>query len=184
LRRDGSLGWRDQVAEVSIAAVGPSGHSRRGLMTIGARMVVVPRTVLERFVAATRADRRREVQLEPVEFPTANVLIPHRMYGRLGRAYNSITTGKVTSGTSGCYGCDHPELVWGWREGGTMYTLVLTPLNTIVVPGPGVRVERRYDPTNGSDVVLLTTERSEDPHFLIGVPHPRLHRWKIQEHVL
>ena len=181
---DGNTGWHDQVGTVRISASGPPGHTAQGVDWITRRMAIVPKSALDELVAASRDDTRREVELDPIEFPGAHVLIPHRTYGRLGRASFNVTTGKVTNGWSACIGCEHPENVWSWREGRVLHTLVLAPPATVVVPDEGVQVERRYDPVNGADAILLSTERTNHPRFVIGTPHQRLHRWTMQESIL
>jgi putative aminopeptidase FrvX len=60
-------------------------------------------------------------------------------------------------------------------------TLVLAPRSTVVLPDDGIDVERRYVPFNGTDAILLTTERTDHPGFAIGTPHHRLHRWTMRE---
>lgn len=181
---DGHTGWRDQVGTVTISAKGPPGHAARGVDWIARRMAVVPKSTLDELVAASRDNKKREVKLDPIGFPSANVLIPRGTYGRLGRASFNVTTGKVTSGWSACIGCERPENVWSWRDGRVLHTFVLAPPGTVVVPDGGVQVERRYDPMNGSDAILLSTERTDHPRFVIGVPHRRLHRWTMQESIL
>jgi hypothetical protein len=181
-RADGSMGWTDQVAAVSVTAVGPVGHTEIGLRTTALRLVVAPQRVLDELVAATRHDRGVEIELEPVEFPHASTTVEIGSYGRLGRAGFWITTGWTTNGSGTCsMGCDAPERLLGWREGKLLKTLVLAPRSTVVVPDDGIDVERRYVPFNGTDAILLTTERADEPSFAIGTPHHRLHRWTMRE---
>lgn len=184
VRADGSMRWHDQVADVAITATGPPGHTARGVDWIARRMAIVPKRALDQLVAASRSGRRRAVTVDPIEFPGAKILVHHAMYGKLGRTSFGVKTGPVTNGQSACMGCEIPENVWTWREGLVLYTFVLAPPGTVVVPADGVQVERRYDPINSSDAILLRTERSDHPHFVIGTPHHRLHRWTMQESIL
>lgn len=181
-RADGSMGWSDQVARVTVTAVGPVGHTEIGLRTTALRLVVAPQQVLDDLVDATRHDRRREIQLDPVEFPHAHTVFAVGSYGRIGRAGFWITSGWATDGSGTCsLGCDAPFRLQGWREGNVLKTLVLAPRSTVVVPDDGIEVERRYIPFNSSDAILLTTERTDEPSFAIGTPHHRLHRWTMRE---
>jgi hypothetical protein len=181
-RADGSMGWSDQVADVTVTAVGPAGHTELGLRTTALRLVVASQHVLDELVAATRDDRRREIELDPVEFPHAQVVVPTWSYGRLGRSGFSIRSGPVTTGsqTTGMGG-ESPYRLFGWREGRVLHALVLAPRSTVVVPDEGIDVERRYVPFNGTDAILLTTDRADERAFAIGTPHHRLHRWTMRE---
>jgi hypothetical protein len=181
-RSDGSMGWTDQVGAVTVTAAGPVGHFEIGLRTTAQHLVVAPQRVLDDLVAATRHDRSREIELDPVEFPHSGSVMPVMTYGRLGRAGFAITSGWTTNGSGTCgMGCDAPNRMLGWREGDLLRTLVLAPRSTVVVPDDGIEVERRYVPFNSSDAILLTTERTDEPGFAIGTPHQRLHRWTMRE---
>jgi hypothetical protein len=184
-RADGSMGWTDQVADVSVTATGPAGHTAFGLRTTAQHLVVAPQRVLDELVSARHRDRDREIELDPVEFPRAQVVIPTWSYGRQGRSGFTIKSGPVTTGsqTNGMGG-DSPYRLFGWRDGRALHALVLAPRSTIVVPDNGIDVERRYVPFNGTDAILLTTERADEPTFAIGTPHHRLHRWTMREDTL
>jgi hypothetical protein len=181
-RADGSMGWTDQVGAVTVTAAGPVGHTELGLRTIAEHLVVAPQRVLDQLVAARQRNRDREIELDPVEFPHAQLVVPTWSYGRLGRSGFTIKSGPVTTGsqTNGMGG-DSPYRLFGWREGRVLHALVLAPRSTVVVPDDGVDVERRYVPFNGTDAILLTTERTDEPSFAIGTPHHRLHRWTMRE---
>lgn len=181
-RTDGSMGWRDQVADVSVTAAGPAGHTEFGLRTTAQHLVVASQRVLDQLVAARDRGRDKELVLDPVEFPHAGVVVPTWSYGRLGRSGFTIRSGPVTTGSqTGGMGRESPYRLFGWRDGKVLHALVLAPRSTIVVPDDGVDVERRYVPMNGTDAILLTTERADEPTFAIGVPHQRLHRWTMRE---
>ncbi len=181
-RADDTMGWADQVAAVSVTATGPAGHTELGLRTTAQHLVVAPQRVLDQLVASGRRGRDRELALDPVEFPHAGIVVPTWSYGRLGRSGFTIKSGPVITGSqTGGMGRESPYRLFGWREGKALHALVLAPRSTIVVPDEGVDVERRYVPFNGTDAILLTTERGDEPTFAIGVPHQRLHRWTMQE---
>jgi hypothetical protein len=181
-RADGSIGWRDDVAAVTVTAIGPAGHTAAGLRTTAQHLVVAPQHVLDDLVAATRHDRGRENELDPVEFPHAGLVAPVSSYGRVGRASFLIESGPVSTGaqTTGMGG-ESPYQLFCWRDGSKLRTLVLAPRSTVVVPDVGIEVEHRYVPFNGTDAILLTTERTDEPSFAIGTPHHRLHRWTMHE---
>ena len=150
LEPDGRVHWRDQVADVTITAVGPAGHTRRGLQTIGKRMVVVPQSVLNRLADATRAKRNRKVDLDPIEFPVGGVSLRRRCTAGWAEATISIESPSVIAGTGVCFACDRVNWFTGWRDGGTTYSLVGVVPKMVVDAPQAVTVERVFDPAAGS----------------------------------